>query len=118
MSAPNSIFSSEREHEAGRRLPFRGIVKMPTGDKDVGVSTGKTDFLLDFIVSKEAKRVEVSGYAGYEFRGQPDGFDAPGGAFRWGGGAGFPSRGPVRFTGELNGVVPTSRHRDVHRRRH
>ena len=33
---------------------------------------------------------------GYEFRGKPDGFDAPSGAFRWGAGAGFPSRSPLR----------------------
>jgi len=34
-------------------LAVRGIVKLPTGKKDVGVSTGKADFLVDFIASKE-----------------------------------------------------------------
>ena len=64
-----------------------------------GVSTGKTDFALDFIASKEAsKTLELSGYAGYEFRGSPDGFDIPTSAFRWGAGAGFPSRSPLRVT--------------------
>src|SRR5262245_29387299 len=87
---------------------FRGIFKAPTGDKDVGVSTGKPDFGIDVILSKEAaKTAEVSGYAGYEFRGKPSGFDAPTGAFRWGAGVGVPSRSPIRFTGELNGFVPT-----------
>src|SRR5205823_11201704 len=59
--------------------------------------------------SKEfAKMAEWSGYAGYEFRGKPDGFDAPTGAFRWGTGVGFPSRNVVRLTAELNGFVPSS----------
>ena len=89
-------------------LAVRGILKVPTGKEDVGVSTGKTDFLVDFIASKEVRRVvELSGYGGYEFRGQPDGIDAPSGAFRWGGGAGFPSRSPLRGVLELNGVVPS-----------
>jgi len=89
-------------------LAVRGIVKAPTGKEDVGTSTGKADFLVDFIASKEVRRmVELSGYGGYEFRGQPDGFDAPSGAFRWGGGASFPSRSPLRGVLELNGVVPS-----------
>jgi len=90
-------------------LAVRGIVKAPTGKKDVGVSTGKPDFLVDLIASKEAaKLVEVAGYGGYEFRGKPDGFDTPGGAFRWGTGVGFPTRSPVRVTTELNGFVPSA----------
>jgi hypothetical protein len=89
-------------------LAIRGLVKLPTGDADAGVSTGKTDFLVDFIASKEAARlVDLSGYAGYEFRGQPDDFDAPSGAFRWGGGAAFPSRSPLRGVLEMNGIVPS-----------
>ena len=76
-------------------LAFRGMVKLPTGDKDVGVSTGQPDFSVDFIGSKELRRkVELSGYAGYEFRGKPDGFDIAGGATRWGVGAGWPSGPP------------------------
>jgi hypothetical protein len=73
------------------------------GDFYVGVK-----FAVDGIVSKElAQQVEVSGYAGRGFRGSPDGFNAPGGAFRCGGRLGVPSRGPVRFTSELNREVPT-----------
>ena len=63
------------------------MVKLPTGKKDVGNSTGKADGSVDFIVSKEvAKVVEVSSFAGYQFRGTPDGFDTPTGAFQWGAG--------------------------------
>ncbi|MGE3955769.1 MAG: OmpA family protein [Vicinamibacterales bacterium] len=88
-------------------LAVRGLVKAPTGKFDRGVSTGKADVALDAIVSSEVRRmVDLSGYAGYEWRGQPDGFDAPGGAFRWGAGAGFPSRSPLRGVLEINGLVP------------
>jgi hypothetical protein len=87
-------------------IAVRGMVKLPTGDKDVGNGTGKADGSVDLIVSKEAaKVVEVSGFAGYEFLGQPDNFDTPSGAFRWGAGVGFPSRNWLRVTGELNGYV-------------
>ena len=85
------------------------MVKVPTGDKDVGVSTGKTDFSFDFIGSKEIRRkLEFSGYAGYEVRGKPDGFDIPTGAIRWGVGAGFPSRSPLRAALELVGSLPNN----------
>ena len=51
----------------------RGMVKLPTGDTDSGASTGKADFALDAIVSKEInERVEVSGYGGFIVRGSPD----------------------------------------------
>ena len=51
--------------------------------------------------------MEVSGYGGYEWRGGADGFDIPGGAFRWGTGLTFPSRNALRVVGELNGFVPS-----------
>jgi hypothetical protein len=44
----------------------RGILKLPTGDEDSGASTGKTDFAVDAIVSKELnQKVELSGYGGF-----------------------------------------------------
>ncbi len=98
--------SEYRQHPAA--LALRGIVKLPTGKKDVGVSTGKADVSVDFIVEQGTWRrsTELSGYAGYEYRGSPDGFDDPTSAFRWGVGAGFPSRSPLRISAELNGVDP------------
>ena len=91
------------------------MIKLPTGKADAGVSTGKADFSIDGVVSKEAaKLVEVSGYGGYEWRGSPDGFDIPGGAFRWGTGLTFPSRNFLRVVGELNGFVPSSDVGDHH----
>ena len=89
-------------------LAVRGMIKMPTGDSDVGNSTGQTDFRVDFIGSKEIRRrLELSGYLGYEARGMPDDIDGPGGAFHWGVGGGMPSRYPLRATLELNGWVPS-----------
>jgi outer membrane protein OmpA-like peptidoglycan-associated protein len=90
-------------------LAVRVLFKAPTGDDEVGVSTGASDFGFDFIGSKEYnQRLEVSGYLGYEFRGSPDNIEIPGGAFRWGAGAGWPSRSALRGVFELNGVIPSS----------
>jgi outer membrane protein OmpA-like peptidoglycan-associated protein len=105
VGAKINLWSEFRQQPAA--LAIRGMVKAPTGDKDVGNSTGKADFSVDFIGSKEIRRrLEFSGYAGYEVRGEPDGFDIPTGAARWGVGAGFPSRSPLRAALELVGSVP------------
>ncbi len=107
MGAKFNVLSESRNDPAA--LAVRGMIKLPTGKVDAGVSTGKPDFSIDGVVSKEAaKLVEVSGYGGYEWRGAPDGFDTPGGAFRWGTGLTFPSRNFLRVVGELNGLVPSS----------
>ena len=101
-----NVWSEYRQNPAA--IAARAIVKVPTGKADAGVSTGKPDVAFDFIVSKEAsKLVEVSGFGGYEFRGSPDGIDAPTGAFRWGTGVAFPSRNMLRISGELNGLIPS-----------
>ena len=82
---------------------LRPMIKLPTGDKDGGASTGKTDFVLDAVVSKELnQRVEVSGYGGFIVRGEPDAVETTNG-FRWGVGAGMPSRKSLRLTAELDG---------------
>src|SRR5512140_2871180 len=89
-------------------VAIRGMIKLPTGDKTAGTTTGKADASVDLVVSKEAGRAaEWSGFAGYEVRGQPDNYTAPGGAFRWGTGIAFPSRSVVRGFGELNGFMPS-----------
>jgi outer membrane protein OmpA-like peptidoglycan-associated protein len=89
-------------------LAVKFMVKLPTASSDNGIGTGKADFLVDFIASKELAKAEVSSYLGYEFRGSPDQFDLPSGAFRYGVGAGFPSRGRLRLTAELNGIANSS----------
>jgi outer membrane protein OmpA-like peptidoglycan-associated protein len=107
VGAKVNIWSERTQHPVA--MAVRGIVKLPTADKDVGNGTGKADFLADFIISKEVQRMaEISGYAGAEIRGNPDNFDVPSRAFRWGVGAGFPSRSPIRITTELNGIANSS----------
>jgi peptidoglycan-associated lipoprotein len=81
----------------------RGGLKLPTSDDDEGLGTGKLDLFADAIISGEAaQKVELSGYAGIFHRGDPDDYDLSGG-FRWGLGAGFPSRNKLRITTELIG---------------
>ena len=83
---------------------LRGMIKLPTAkDDDEGVGTGKVDFAVDAIVSKEInERVEFSGFGGIIFRGDPDDVSLSNG-FRWGVGAGFPTRKNLRLTAELHG---------------
>jgi outer membrane protein OmpA-like peptidoglycan-associated protein len=105
VGAKFNVWSEYRQNPAA--IAFRGIVKAPTGDEDIGASTGKADVLVDAIFSKELRRyVELAAHAGYEFRGSPDDIDIPSGAFRWGVGAGFPTRAPLRGVLELSGTLP------------
>jgi outer membrane protein OmpA-like peptidoglycan-associated protein len=105
LGAKINLWSESRQNPVA--IAVRGLVKLPTGKFDAGVSTGKADGSVDFIVSKEAaKLVEISGFGGYEFRGSPDNYDAPTGAFRWGTGVAFPSRNFLRVSAELNGELP------------
>src|SRR5213596_111197 len=79
LGAKVNLWSEYRQNPAA--FAVRGLVKVPTGKKDVGNGTGKADVAVDAIVSKEAaKVVEVSGFGGYEWRGSADGFDLPTGA--------------------------------------
>jgi peptidoglycan-associated lipoprotein len=105
VGAKINLLSQWRESPAA--LALRGMVKVPTGKEEEGVSTGKADVSVDLIVSKEFSEIfELSAFGGYEFRGKPDDIDIPDGALRWGVGAGFPSRSPLRAMLELNGLVP------------
>ena len=95
----------------------RGMVKLPTAkDTEEGVGTGKADFAFDAIASKEInQRVELSGYGGFIVRGDPNDVDLSDG-FRWGFGAGFPTRRSLRLTAELHGESQLD-DVDLHRRR-
>jgi outer membrane protein OmpA-like peptidoglycan-associated protein len=96
-----NLLSQWRQQPAAFAL--RLMAKAPTGDTDSGASTGKTDFAFDAILSKEMNaRVELSGYAGYIVRGEPEEVEETNG-FRWGVGAAFPSRRSLRFTAEIDG---------------
>ncbi len=87
----------------GAAVAVRGMVKIPTGDGDKGLSSGEPDFLVDFIVSREVGSfVEIAGNGGFVFRNDPDVFDLSNG-FQWGVGISLPSRSPLRLIGEIRG---------------
>jgi outer membrane protein OmpA-like peptidoglycan-associated protein len=102
LGAKINLTSQWRQQPAA--IAVRGMIKLPTAKtEDEGVGTGKMDFALDAIVSKEVnQRVEVSGYGGFIIRGDPDAIDLANG-LRWGFGVGVPSRKSLRFTAELHG---------------
>ena len=101
VGAKVNLTSQWRQQPAA--FAIRGLIKLPTGDKGSGASTGKADFALDAIVSKEVnERAEFAGYGGFIVRGSPSEVEETNG-FRWGFGAGFPSRRALRFTAELAG---------------
>jgi hypothetical protein len=85
----------------------RGMIKLPTATTGSGAGTGKPDVAFDAILSKEINaRVELSGTWGFIVRGDPPEYDLVNG-FRWGFGAGFPSRKHLRLTAELHGEART-----------
>jgi outer membrane protein OmpA-like peptidoglycan-associated protein len=105
IGAKFSLTSQHRQQPAAFAL--RGMAKLPTGSDDDGASTGKADFAFDAIVSKEInERVELSGFGGVIFRGDPDLYDLQNG-IRWGIGAGMPTRRNLRLTAELHGEIYT-----------
>jgi outer membrane protein OmpA-like peptidoglycan-associated protein len=88
---------------------LRGQIKLPTAKDDStdeqGLGTGKMDWAIDAIVSKELnERVELSGFGGFIVRGDPDDIELSNG-IRWGVGAGFPTRKNLRLTAELHGEM-------------
>jgi outer membrane protein OmpA-like peptidoglycan-associated protein len=90
-----------------KQQPFafalRGTVKLPTADEESGVGTGQFDYFTDGVLSKEiSRRVEISGYTGYAFRGDPDGVSISD-SVRWGLGAAFGARSNLRLTTEVFG---------------
>ena len=95
-----NLYSQQRQ--APMALAFRGTVKLPTGDSDTGASTGEWDWFADVIGSREAGGVEYTAFGGFAWRGDPADISLSDG-FRWGGGIGFPTRRPLRFSAEVSG---------------
>jgi outer membrane protein OmpA-like peptidoglycan-associated protein len=102
IGAKINLMSQWRQNPAA--FAIRGLVKLPiASDDDEGVGTGKADFAIDAVLSKEVnERVELSGFGGLMFRSDPDEADLSNG-LRWGIGAGFPTRRNLRLTAELHG---------------
>ena len=88
----------------GMALAPRVMLKFPSGGA-TAASTKAYSGTFDLVASGEAGgRFELSGLVGYVFRGDSDDFQVSDG-FRWGLGAGFPSRAPLRVLLELEGEV-------------
>jgi len=103
VGAKFNILSESRQQPVA--FAIRGVVKLPTADENEGVGTGKADFLVDAIVSKEVNRAaEITGFGGFIVRGDPSGVDLSNG-FRWGVGIGGPTRRSLRAFAELHGEV-------------
>jgi peptidoglycan-associated lipoprotein len=95
-----NVTSQERRQPLALAVRLTG--KFPTGDRDAGAGTGEFDGFADLVLSREAGGVEFAGFGGLAMRGDPDDVNLSDG-LRWGAGAGFPSRGPLRVTGEVFG---------------
>jgi outer membrane protein OmpA-like peptidoglycan-associated protein len=81
---------------------LRAMGKVP-GDKGSGSSSGKADFGIDAILSGEvAKVAEISGTGGFYWRGDPSEINLANG-IKYGIGAQFPSRAPLKFATEFWG---------------
>ena len=103
LGAKFNLTSQYRESPGA--IAIRTLVKIPTADRDEGAGTGKADFALDAIASSEInQRIEVSAFAGFIARGDPDEFDLVNGV-RWGAGLATPSRRGLRLTAELHGEM-------------
>jgi outer membrane protein OmpA-like peptidoglycan-associated protein len=101
LGAKFNLTSQHRQQAAAFAL--RGMVKLPTASEDDGAGTGKMDVAFDAIVSTEVnERAELSAFGGMIVRGDPESYDLLNG-IRWGVGAGFPTRKPLRVTAELHG---------------
>jgi outer membrane protein OmpA-like peptidoglycan-associated protein len=103
FGAKVNLMSESRQNPVA--LAVRAMVKVPTGSADSGSGTGKMDFQIDFIGSKEVASVaEVSGSIGYRHRGDPDEYDLSNG-IPFGVGAQFPTRSALKFTTEWYGEL-------------
>ena len=101
LGAKLNLLSEYRLQAAA--FAVRGAVKLPTGDDDAGVSTGKADVFVDAILSKALnERVELSGFGGVVVRADPSGIELSNG-FRWGFGAAFPTHRAFRIFAEVHG---------------
>jgi peptidoglycan-associated lipoprotein len=86
-------------------MALRGTVKLPTADSENGAGSGEYDYFADIVLSKEIhRRVELTGFGGYAFRGDPGDVSLSDG-WRWGAGAAFGARANLRLTAEVFGEV-------------
>ena len=102
IGAKFNVLSESRGHPAA--FAMRSVVKLPTGEKDKGVTTGEADVIVDAIVSKSLSGIELTGFGGAIARGDAPDANLPNGV-RWGVGAGFPAPARIRVIAEVRGEV-------------
>ncbi len=94
---------SQRDNPSGYSVAARLMAKLPAASFDDGLGTGKADFQVDLITSREfSEKVELSLQTGFKVRGSPDGYNLTQG-LKWGVGAAFPSRSRFRGIAEMHG---------------
>lgn len=85
-------------------LAAAAMVKFPTADHESGIGRDSTDFMVSLIGSGEmAETVGLNGFAGYNFVGDPDGFELAN-EFLWGGAVNIPTRTVLQGVFEVFGV--------------
>ncbi|MGH9659441.1 MAG: hypothetical protein ACRD96_12915, partial [Bryobacteraceae bacterium] len=101
VGAKLNLLSQQQSKSAA--FAIRAAVKLPTASRDEGLGTGKADFFVDGIVSREANEtVDVAAYIGVKVRSDPDDYTLSNG-LRWGVGFGYPSRSRIQIFGEATG---------------
>ncbi|MBI2568580.1 MAG: OmpA family protein [Candidatus Schekmanbacteria bacterium] len=101
MGARYAFLSQHRGAPLG--VGLGGDVKLPTADEEKGLGTGRTDYGLTVLVSKQAGPVGMHFNAGYLITGDMDGADIPD-ELRYGVGIAIPATKPLRGIFELTGV--------------
>ncbi len=95
-----NLASEHRQQPAA--FAIRAVLQAGSG-RTPHAGTGKMTGYVDAIASKELnERAELAGFGGFMMRENRSDMEQPE-SFRWGVGAGFPSRSPIRGFVELHG---------------
>lgn len=70
-----TVFDVFADYEKGIALDLTGKIKFGTADRDMGLGTGETDYLLRADFYKFFDRFTLMGSGGYKVRGDPAGVD-------------------------------------------
>ena len=97
---------SERQ-QAPLALAVRGWVKLPTGDKTAGTTTGEIDSAVGLVMSKAVGNAEIAIHSDFVLRKDTAGIELPN-SMQWGFGVGTPVRGSIRVFGEVLGDILTT----------
>lgn len=100
LGAKQNLLSEQRGAPFG--LAARAVLKVPTGNDELGASSGRADVLTEIVASRRFGRAEVTGSTGLILRGNPRGVNQPNG-IRNGAGVAVMAHESVRVYAELHG---------------